>query len=87
MLGKIVIFVVIAGAALAIFGRGARRGEESARREAEKRVDPVEAARRKVRAAKAQDLRPCPRCGAYVADPANCDCRGAREAEPTDMQR
>lgn len=86
MLGKVLIFVVIAGAALVIFGRGARRGEEKVRRESA-RPDPLESARSKVSAAKAQDLSPCPRCGAYVADPDSCDCRGGKGAGRADMQQ
>jgi hypothetical protein len=86
MLGKILIFVVIAGAALVIFGRGAKRGEEKIRREA-KSTEPLEKAKAKARAAKAQDLTPCPRCGAYVDDPDNCDCRGGAGQGRADMQQ
>ncbi len=86
MLGKILIFVVIAGAALVIFGRGARRGEDKIRREAQS-ADPLEKAKTKVRAAKVSDLSPCPRCGAYVDDPDNCDCRRGKDQGRADMQQ
>jgi hypothetical protein len=86
MLGKILVFVVIAGAALVIFGRGARRGEEKIRREA-KSADPLAKARTKVGESKAADLSPCPRCGAYVDNPDNCDCSGGNDPGRADMQQ
>ncbi len=87
MLWKIVIFAVIAGGALAIFGRGARREEREIRRESNPPDSPLDKAKEKVRAARAQDMSPCPRCGAYVSDPDTCDCRGKSDATPTDLQQ
>jgi hypothetical protein len=75
MFGKILIFGLIAAAAFVIFGRGARRAENQIKRDTAKPPDPLDRAKDKVRAAKAEDLSPCPRCGAYVADTATCDCR------------
>lgn len=86
MLGKILIFVLIAGAVLVIFGRGARRGEDKVRRDGAP-ADPIEKARSKVKAARAEDLSPCPKCGAYVADPEKCDCRAGKDAGRADMQQ
>lgn len=80
MLGKILVFAVIVVAAFVIFGRGARREENRIRRDAATPPDPLERAKDKVRAAKAEDLSPCPKCGAYVADPDACDCRSSEGA-------
>jgi len=83
MLGKVLVFALIVLVALAVFGRGARRAEQAQRGE---RKPPADAARPS-RPAPAQDLTPCPRCGAYVADPESCDCRERGDPPQTDMQQ
>lgn len=90
MLWKILIFIGTVVAALIIFGRGAKRGEAKVKREAKRAADKVNSETKTTQAParpEAQDLSPCPRCGAYVADPAACDCKDPGPPTRTDLQQ
>ncbi len=90
MLWKILIFVATVALVLVVFGRGAKRGEAKVRREAKREAKQVKEAATLAPTQKrreAEDLSPCPRCGAYVADPATCDCQGSGTPSRTDLQQ